>query len=338
MTGLYMMHNEVDAYLNGPAIIDFVPGNTPAATAGLKGGDRIVRFDKEVNPDWQQVGIRMGIDGNVTVPVTVARPTGPVTVQLPLTGAVSKDGLDPTALGLLPSIQADPVAVRKLETGYPLEKAGVHVGDVLLSLNGTVLHSVNSIAAYLKQNGDHPVNLAVRRGTQMLHLTVNPIIGDNGAGEKGYRLGFYPAPPPVTVEQEPFAQAAKRSYQYNLKSSTQIAEVLRRLFSRHSNVKQLSGPVGIARATGEAAMMPGWQPIINLMAMISLNLGIFNLLPFPLLDGGMILLLLIESAMRHDLNTEVKERIYQVAFVVLILFFVFVTFNDVSRIAGFSKL
>ena len=84
--------------------------------------------------------------------------------------------------------------------------------------------------------------------------------------------------------------------------------------------------------------MPGWQPIINLMAQISLNLGIFNLLPIPLLDGGMILILLIESGLRHDLNPVVKERIAQVAFVMLILFFVFVTFNDVSRIAGFSKL
>ena len=82
--------------------------------------------------------------------------------------------------------------------------------------------------------------------------------------------------------------------------------------------------------------MPGWQPIINLMAMISLNLGIFNLLPFPLLDGGLILLLLIESVMRQDLNGQVKERIYQVAFVVLILFFVFVTFNHLTRIA-FSR-
>ena len=84
--------------------------------------------------------------------------------------------------------------------------------------------------------------------------------------------------------------------------------------------------------------MPGWQPIIGLMALISLNLGIFNLLPIPILDGGMILLLLIEGVMRRDLNQEFKERIYQVAFVVLILFAAFVMFNDVTRLPIFSKV
>ncbi|RRA48964.1 RIP metalloprotease RseP [Acidipila sp. EB88] len=337
MTGLYMMHNEVDAYLNEPAVIDFVAQGSAAAKAGLKAGDHIVQFDREHNPTWQQVAIRMGINGNGTVPMTVARPSGETTVQLPVAGVISKDGLDPTALGFEPSIQAQPLTVREVEPGYPLARAGVKAGDVLASLNGQVLHSVSSVAAYLKENGDHPVDVEVKRGTQTLHFNIQPVIGDNGAGEKGYRIGFRPQPPPFVVEQQPFSQAARRSFHYNVQSSGQIVEVMRRLFSRHSNVKQLSGPVGIARATGEATLMPGWQPIINLMAMISLNLGIFNLLPFPLLDGGMILLLLIETVMRQDLNVEVKERIYQVAFVVLILFFVFVTFNDVSRIAGFSK-
>ncbi len=338
MTGLYMMHNEVDAYLNGPAMIDYVPANTAAAAAGLQAGDRIVQFGKEHNPDWQQVGIRMGIDSKETVPVTVARPSGEVTVQLPLAAGMSADGPDPLALGLEPRWQAAPLTIREVEPGYPLGKAGVRPGDVLLSLNGLVLHSVNSVAAYLKQNGAKPVAIDVRRGTETLHLSVAPIEGDDGTGRKGWRLGFRPSPPPFTVEQEPFRQAAARSFHYNVQSAGQITEVMRKLFSSHSNVKQLSGPVGIARITGEAALMPGWQPIINLMAQISLNLGIFNLLPIPLLDGGMILILLIESGLRHDLNPVVKERIAQVAFVMLILFFVFVTFNDVSRIAGFSKL
>jgi regulator of sigma E protease len=81
---------------------------------------------------------------------------------------------------------------------------------------------------------------------------------------------------------------------------------------------------------------PGWQPIIGTMALISLNLGIFNLLPIPILDGGMILLLLIESMLRHDISLVIKERIYQAAFVVLTAFFVFVLFNDVSKLGLFA--
>ena len=115
MTGLYMMHNEVDAYLNGPAMIDYVPANTAAAAAGLQAGDRIVQFGKEHNPDWQQVGIRMGIDSKETVPVTVARPSGEVTVQLPLAAGMSADGPDPLALGLEPRWQAAPLTIREVE-------------------------------------------------------------------------------------------------------------------------------------------------------------------------------------------------------------------------------
>ncbi len=342
MTGLYMMHNQVDAYLNGPAVIDYVPANTAAAAAGLRAGDRIVQFDTEHNPNWQQVAVRMGIDGTSTVPMTVARATGAglqdLSVMLPLASGMTSDGPDPTVLGLEPRIQAAPLAIREVEPNYPLAKAGVQRGDVLVSLDGLALHSVTSVAAYLKQNGNRPVALVLERGSQTLHLTVNPIQGDDGSGRQGWRLGFRPDPPPFTVEQESLRKATAHSFHYNLQSSGQIVEVIRKLFSRHSVAKQMMGPVGIARVTGEAATMPGWQPMINLMAQISLNLGIFNLLPFPLLDGGMILLLLIESVLRHDLNQQVKERIYQVAFAVLILFAVFVTFNDVSRIAGFSKL
>jgi regulator of sigma E protease len=84
--------------------------------------------------------------------------------------------------------------------------------------------------------------------------------------------------------------------------------------------------------------MKGWQPKFELAAEISLNLGILNLLPFPILDGGMIFLLLIESVLRHDININVKERIYQAAFVALIAFFVFVIFNDVTKLPIFTHL
>jgi regulator of sigma E protease len=154
----------------------------------------------------------------------------------------------------------------------------------------------------------------------------------------GYRLGFHPALAPFHVEQLPLGEAVRESIRVNLRYSSLILDVLRRLVSRHSNVQQLSGPIGIARETGEAVTAPGWQPLIGTMALISLNLGIFNLLPIPILDGGMILLLLIEGILRRDLNQEFKERVYQVAFVMLILFAAFVMFNDVAKLNILSKL
>jgi regulator of sigma E protease len=110
------------------------------------------------------------------------------------------------------------------------------------------------------------------------------------------------------------------------------------MFTRHVSVRSLNGPIGIGQRVHEAVQMPGWTPVINLMAYISINLAIMNLLPFPVLDGGMITFLGIESIIRRDINQEVKERIYQVAVVCLLIFGAFVIFNDLSKLSLFSKL
>ena len=110
------------------------------------------------------------------------------------------------------------------------------------------------------------------------------------------------------------------------------------MFTRQVSVRSLSGPIGIGSQIHEAAQMPGWMPLVGLMSYISINLGIFNLPAFPLLDGGMILFLIIESIMRRDVNQQIKERVYQVAFVCLVVFAAFVIFNDITKLSFFSKL
>jgi regulator of sigma E protease len=117
-----------------------------------------------------------------------------------------------------------------------------------------------------------------------------------------------------------------------------IVEVLKRMFTRQVSVRSLSGPIGIGQQIHQAVSMPGWMPLIGLMAYISLNLGIFNLLPIPILDGGMILFLIIESILRRDVNQQIKERVYQIAFVCLLVFATFVIFNDITKLSIFSKL
>jgi regulator of sigma E protease len=92
----------------------------------------------------------------------------------------------------------------------------------------------------------------------------------------------------------------------------------------------MSGPIGIMKYSGEAARL-GLPTLLNFMAQISLNLAIFNLLPIPILDGGLMLMLLVEAIMRRDIKQEVKERVYQAAFVFLILFAAVVIFNDVAK-------
>jgi regulator of sigma E protease len=342
MTGYYMMHNEVDQYLYGPAIVDFVPQNSAAAHAGLQSGDHLVKFDKDRNPTWEKVRIRAALDANSAVPFTVERVVNGQTTEFSSTlylldGSKGQD-FEIESVGLIPRYQMDSLKVHDVEPGFPADKAGLKANDVIQSINDQPLHSVPAVMAFLQQQNGQQVTLNVLRSGKPVALHVQPTWADNGAGQMGYRLGFKANMPPFRVEQLPLPQAIRRSVSFNLHNSGYILDVLHRLITRRSNVQQLSGPIGIARDTGEAITMPGWQPIITLMALISLNLGIFNLLPIPILDGGMILLLMIEGTIRRDLNQQFKERIYQVAFVVLVLFAVFVMFNDVSKFNIFSKL
>jgi regulator of sigma E protease len=343
MAGLYMMHNEVEQYLDSPVVLDVVPPNSPAGHAGLQTGDRITRFDSDKNPTWEKLTDRAALDVNSTVPITVARTvdgqTKEFSTELLLSDPTKGQDFDVVSLGLLPREQNGPVVIEDVMPGDPAAKAGLKQGDGLIAVDGQVVHGVPAVMAVLDENGNKPASLLVDRGGHQFTATVQPIWADFGSGQPGYRLGFSAAPPPFHVEQLPLPQAISHSVSYNLRNTGYIFDILRRMFKPHSEVmQQLRGPIGIAQMTGEAAEMHGWEPLIGLTALISLELGIMNLLPFPILDGGMILLLAIEGLLRRDLKQEFKERIYQVAFVVIILFFAVVMVNDVSRLNLFSKL
>ena len=342
MAGLYMTYNEVDDYLSGPAITDVIPQNSAAWSAGIRPGDRIVRFDQDQNPTWDQIEDRAATDANATIPITVERTINGEKQQFHTSLFVADpskgDDFDFDTLGLLPKKQDGPLGVRNVITGDPAANAGLKKDDKIVTIDGQPVYSVDAVTAWLQQSQGKPVTLAVQRGNQNLTITAQPIWGDNGTGRMGYRLGFYPVLPPYHIEQLPLSKAIRASVHFNVQSSGLILDVLRRMVARPSNVQQMSGPIGIAKATGEAVSMPGWKPLIGLMAGISLNLGILNLLPFPILDGGTILFLLIEGTLRRDLNNDLKERVYQIAFVMIVLFFVFIMFNDVAKLNILPKL
>lgn len=338
MTGFYMMHNEVEAFRSQAAIIDFVSDHTAAAAAGLKAGDLLTRFDSVANPTWEQVSIRAALNAGQTVPVEVKRDGQLISSQLAVPNPHGNDDFDFDTVGFVPRMQDDPVRIRQIEDGMPAARAGLRPGDQIVSVDGLSLHSTDALLAFLQPNGDRPIHLTTLRNGQTMQIEMQPVLADAGNRRRLYRIGFATDPPPFKIQQLPLSQALHQSVHFNLRYSGLIIEVLQRMVTRRFAVQDLSGPIGIARQTGLAVEQPGWQPIIGLMSIISLNLGIFNLLPIPILDGGVIVLLLIEGVMRRDLNQEFKERIYQAAFVVLLIFAAFVMFNDISKLQVFSKL
>ncbi len=203
--------------------------------------------------------------------------------------------------------------------------------DRIVSLNGKPVLSIESMIESLQQSQSKAVDIQVERGGQMMTFHLQPVLSQTeDPKEQRYRLGFVNKG--VTkVSQLPFAQALTLSLEQNKKYSFMILELAKKMVQRKISMRAISGPIGIAQDAGYAAQQKGWTPLMELTAGISLNLGIFNLLPIPILDGGVIMFLLIEGLMRRDISMSIKERVYQAAFVFLVLFAVMVIYNDLMK-------
>lgn len=333
LTLMGMCHHEVDQYLDGPAVVDYVPQNTPAAQIGLQPGDTITAFYKDQHPTWDRIVEDCALNMNHDVAITFTHDGQPHTAKLHIAHEGSAEFDAPSDLfeiGLIPQMQPT-IGVLQVSAGDPAARAGIQGGDQLVSMDGVPMHSVYSLLAYMKDRNGAPSTVVMLRHGKPLTFHVTPQKLDNGAGDVQYRLGFTNLMPPVKIQHLGLGRAMVQSYKDNRDDSTLIVRVIKGMFTRHVSVRSLSGPVGIAQQIDMATQLGMWT-LVRLMSTISLNLGIFNLLPMPLLDGGMIVFLLIEAGMRRDLNQQIKERVYQVAFVCLIAFFAFVIFNDISKL------
>jgi regulator of sigma E protease len=332
--GLNMTHHEVDEYLSQPAVVDYVPVHSPFVATGLQTGDTIVHFDTIENPHFDDIFNHSQLNLNHSIPFSFIHNGQRINTTATLTTASGPDKFDPSEF-FVPRMQDTPVQVSPVDksilAGSPADRAGLHGGDTILSLNGFTPHSVIALLAYLQDQAGKPANLLIGRGNTTLPITLVPEQSSGADGNK-YRIGFTPVYPPVKIDRLPFIPAAVASAKSNYKGAGLIKDVLEGLFTRRVSVKAMAGPIGIGQQVHQAFQLPGWNPIIETMAIISLNLGIFNLLPIPILDGGMILFLLVESFIRRDVNERIKERIYQVAFVCIVLFAAFVIFNDLTKI------
>ena len=322
LTGVFMVHYEHPVFLDQPAVIGWVLDNSPAAKAGIEQGDRIVRIEGDQNPTWEDVMLKMMVSSRQPVDVAIQRGNEVLEKRVQPEADSSEQY---ATIGWLPD---QPITITELESGMPAAKAGLKLGDDIVAVNGTPVRSLLSVIHFLQQNGSKPVDVTAVRNGQELHFTATPVQTEEG-GKKSYRLGFRSEP--VQIEKLPFVQALNRSLERNKKYSLLIVDLVHKMVERKVSIKQMEGPIGIARASGDAAREPGWTPLLSLMVMISLNLGIFNLLPIPILDGGIILLLIIEAIMRRDISMRIKERIYQTALVFLLLFFVVVIYNDLMK-------
>jgi len=325
LTVVYMVHYEYPIYLDKAAVVQGVRKDSPAQQAGIQAGDRIIKIDGVENPTWEQVQPKVWLSPNQALDVTIQR--GNQVLQKTLT----PKAVTSSEVGSVGWFPEEPVVVGRVDPNLPAAKAGIKEDDRIVSLNGKPVPSIESMIEALQQTKNQPVDLQVERSSQTLDFKLTPVLSQTeDPKEQRYRLGFVNKG--VTkVSQLPFAQALSLSLEQNKKYSFMILELAKKMVQRKISMRAISGPIGIAQDAGYAAQQKGWTPLMELTAGISLNLGIFNLLPIPILDGGVILFLLIEGLMRRDISMTIKERVYQAAFVFLVLFAVMVIYNDLMK-------
>jgi regulator of sigma E protease len=333
LTGVYMVHYEYPAVLDEPAKVGWVNPNTPAEKAGIQKGDRIVQVEDIQNPNWEQVDVKAALS-----------PNQPLKFSIEHDGKISEKTLVPEpfgpnqygSIGWVP--QEASVTLTTVERGMPAEKSGLKVGDRILTANGQDIPALEALVQLLNRAKDQPLEIVALRDGQKKTFTVKPTLAPGGPSQElRYRIGI--ASIPTKVVKLNFTDALKRSLSDNKRSSFLILELLRKMAERKVSMRQVDGPIGIGSAVGAAAREDGWSPLLLITAAISLNLGIMNLLPIPILDGGVILLLFIESLMQKEISLPIKERIYQAAFVFLVLFAVMVIYNDlVKTLPGLTRM
>ena len=323
LTVVFGVHHVIPYGLYKPAVLGWISPGSAAEQAGLKEGDRILQVGDQENPTWFDLQNKVMVNPNQPLPLRVER--AGKTLALTLNPkAESRQGSGDA--GWQPQ---QPFEVTEVEPGTPGEKAGLQIGDLIVSVDGKPIHATGAMQAYLQTTKEKPVELDIIRKGQPISLTIVPKLMTLEGRPSGYRIGFLSDP--TEVERLPLPEAFSRSVEECEKLSGLLFNLIGKMVERKVSPKQLSGPIEIVRISGETVHYRGVNGVMELMALISLQLGLFNLLPVPILDGGLIAMLLVESAMRRDINEAIKVRLYQAAFVCLVLFAGMVIFNDVVK-------
>jgi regulator of sigma E protease len=307
--------------LSKPLVITGLPAAQLNDPSGLRVGDTVLSINGTKNPTWEQAqSLSMQ-----TAPGSVLK------LQVSNNGAMREVDLPSSTNPYARTFGYSPIppVIGEVAVGTPADRAGLQDGDAVHAIDGQKIEHWDQFVDFVRNSGGKTLQLDVERKGTHLSLSVTPLKGVSDGAENTYQVGMLPEFVSSYQHVGPIDGVKAASYQ-TASLVTQTIGVVGKLLSGRVSVKQLQSVVGISRTAGQAVAQ-GAYAVIGFMALISVNLGILNLLPIPILDGGHIVLLSLEGLRRRDFSLAFKERLIQVGLVFLLALVVYVTYNDVAR-------
>lgn len=315
---VFIVGMAVPAYLDDAPVAGWVEPGSPADNVGIVPGDLILGVEGEETATWEQFFEKASQAGEKNFEVQVRGPAGVRSVTLDL--AQAEDG----RIGLQPPMEP---TIGGLSPGYPAQKAGVEKGDRVLSLGQIPVNHWSEMARIIHASAGKALTLKVLRGEEELSLSVTPVLDEKtGRG----LMGISPMSQNVIRRFGP-VEAVAKGFERNMEILGMTFSFIWDLVSGQSSIKNLGGPIMIFQVTGEAARA-GLAQFLAFMAFLSLQLGVLNLFPIPVLDGGHLVFLTAEGILRRPLELRTREIAQKVGFLLLILLIIVISYNDILRI------
>src|SRR5262245_39970289 len=319
---------QVPAYEDQAPVVGQVTAKSPAERADIKPGDRLVSVADHPIETWEQFYVAIASRPNREVTIGLIRDGVESTRRVTPEVQADSSRYEIGVIGVLPNVHPH---VPSLVQGDPAERAGIKIGDVIVAVDEDPITFSSQLRDAIAKRPNQEITLSVLRDGSALTIPVQTI----NHGANGW-IGIGIQDAVKTVKPGAF-EAARMSVKKNVEWAGLIVQTLWGLLTLETSPRQLMGPVAIAQLSGESAQL-GWVALFSLMASISLNLGLLNLLPIPVLDGGHIFIMALEGAARRDFSIRVKEKMLLAGFVVLMMLMVTVIYNDLTRISWIERL
>ena len=324
------------------ALLGVPPVGSPAALAGVRAGDQVlstaVHGKIQTVQSWADLQLQLltaAMDGQ-TVSLQLKSPNGTTSsAVLHFAGAEDKASQPDflAAWGL--RLKSPPALIREVISGDPADKAGMRAGDVVTQVDGMPISGAEALLKAIQTSGGKPLQLVVLRGQENLALTIRPEAQRaTSNGQQVWRIGAMLGGdiPSVLVQSGPLA-AVMQGFSRTWELSALTLKTLGKMVIGQASLSNLSGPVTIADYAGKSAEL-GWLPYISFLAIISVSLGVLNLLPLPVLDGGHLLYYAIEGLTRRSIPQRLQERLQQGGLALIALMMAIALYNDFARLIG----